>query len=699
MQELVALHQYYEEAEAAAWKAAEDAQAALAMEEKVIEENKKRDIVDVMPTIKYLHGYSKAGSDCSDDTIGPIAKRVNMEITRQADCIGRLEGELEGVISATFAQCNSINAARKGCQEIVDALLDVRQIITVAETRWQTKDKMLPDTDESVDKKMQRFKGDLDVTVVEGANFLAQGSADTAKWQVRIRLGSEVHTTEKQAGTSPTWMEGPFAFSELVSLHDDIEIEVLNPVEYSATDPVYRSRVIFRPLIEHIPELSAVTEGEYKLTIALNSNEAPPLPDLDQKTMFLQDEAKVFPHVPEEPILTLKISIRGDEPKYDELLVKIKELLIEGPPPSEREQDEINMQQASEKAVTKLGDLGTLLRQVASAAAHTAEFMPHLEVKDGTTPPARTLSPNRRVAQPSGSPMAALPSGSGGFGSSSLGAEGVAVAGGQHDRNLALGALTERLAMGLGELASRTEELPDVVAVYFKDCFAVLDPGLAMVEDSLVRDAAYAKLAKLRVHAGVQTRTAISLLAEVDELTAKEANGRILSRDKIFLEGVRETLKEAAGNLEELANVGTEGVATKAEVRELQMENRALRGVVSRGEWKKEKDNAQVVVAQGDVAQLRDALERSQNEITRLSSRSKWLAEQNAKLQQNNLVEAIHTEEQATRELGQKLEREREKRNTLETELLRAEERVSRLLQAELETKGALAKVIQSHIG
>jgi len=257
---------------------------------------------------------------------------------------------------------------------------------------------------------------------------------------------------------------------------------VLNPVEYSATDPVYRSRVIFRPLIEHIPELSAVTEGEYKLTIALNSNEAPPLPDLDQKTMFLQDEAKVFPHVPEEPILTLKISIRGDEPKYDELLVKIKELLIEGPPPSEREQDEINMQQASEKAVTKLGDLGTLLRQVASAAAHTAEFMPHLEVKDGTTPPARTLSPNRRVAQPSGSPMAALPSGSGGFGSSSLGAEGVAVAGGQHDRNLALGALTERLAMGLGELASRTEELPDVVAVYFKDCFAVLDPGLAMVE-------------------------------------------------------------------------------------------------------------------------------------------------------------------------------------------------------------------------
>jgi len=134
-------------------------------------------------------------------------------------------------------------------------------------------------------------------------------------------------------------------------------------------------------------------------------------------------------------------------------------------------------------------------------------------------------------------------------------------------------------------------------------------------------------------------------------------------------------------------------------VRELQMENRALRGVVSRGEWKKEKDNAQVVVAQGDVAQLRDALERSQNEITRLSSRSKWLAEQNAKLQQNNLVEAIHTEEQATRELGQKLEREREKRNTLETELLRAEERVSRLLQAELETKGALAKVIQSHIG
>ena len=39
-----------------------------------------------------------------------------------------------------------------------------------------------------------------------------------------------------------------------------------------------------------------------------------------------------------------------------------------------------------------------------------------------------------------------------------------------------------------------------------KDCFAVLDPGLAMVEDSLVRDAAYAKLAKLRGHAASQAR-------------------------------------------------------------------------------------------------------------------------------------------------------------------------------------------------
>jgi len=264
------------------------------------------------------------------------------------------------------------------------------------------------------------------------------------------------------------------------------------------------------------------------------------------------------------------------------------------------------------------------------------------------------------------------------------------------DRHGQLRALIDELELGMGELKNRTEELPDIVGVYFKDCFAVLDPGLAMVEDSLVRDAAYAKLAKLRVHAGVQARTACTVMGELDDDIVRETNGRILSRDKKFLEGVRASLLQAVAALEELANVGTEGVATKAEVREMQMENRALRSTAARGEWKKSQGGAELVRARQEVLQLTDQVERSAGEISRLQSRSRYLSEQNSAMLTQGLVEAIAVEEGATRELSQKLLRERETRNKLETELLKAEERVSMLMQAELETKGALAKVIRT---
>ena len=67
--------------------------------------------------------------------------------------------------------------------------------------------------------------------------------------------------------------------------------------------------------------------------------------------------------------------------------------------------------------------------------------------------------------------------------------------------------------------------------------------------------------------------------------------GRILSRDKNFLQAVRDALRESVAALEELARDGTEGVATKAEVREIQLENRALLSTMARGEWKMAHDN------------------------------------------------------------------------------------------------------------
>lgn len=64
-----------------------------------------------------------------------------------------------------------------------------------------------------------------------------------------------------------------------------------------------------------------------------------------------------------------------------------------------------------------------------------------------------------------------------------------------------------------------------------------------------MRDAAYAKLAKLRGHAASQARTACSLLANLDFDVGKEMEGRILSRDKNFLQAPSHTTPHAHSEL------------------------------------------------------------------------------------------------------------------------------------------------------
>ena len=117
--------------------------------------------------------------------------------------------------------------------------------------------------------------------------------------------------------------------------------------------------------------------------------------------------------------------------------------------------------------------------------------------------------------------------------------------------------------------------------------------------------------------------------------------GRILSRDKKFLEAVRVGLEQSVGVLEELARDGTEGVATKAEVREMQMENRALMSTMARGEWKKQHDNEALQKAEEEVSSLKEALSRSQAEMGRLNSRSRYLADQNASMASDGLQAAL----------------------------------------------------------
>ena len=96
------------------------------------------------------------------------------------------------------------------------------------------------------------------------------------------------------------------------------------------------------------------------------------------------------------------------------------------------------------------------------------------------------------------------------------------------------------------------------------------------------------------------------------------------------------------------------------------------------------------------MAQLKEALQRSQAEMGRLDARSKYLAGQNTSMLGDGLEIALQSEERATRELGQRLQNERRKKLQLETELLKAEQIVSQLLQEEIKTGGALAKVIKA---
>lgn len=206
---------------------------------------------------------------------------------------------------------------------------------------------------------------------------------------------------------------------------------------------------------------------------------------------------------------------------------------------------------------------------------------------------------------------------------------------------------------------------------------------------------------------------------------------------------MREAISESVAALEELARDGTEGVATKAEVpfstlaRTLTLNLmgtlRSARcswrtGLFSRpwlvgsGKWPTTTTrckrrrlrypiqlhflnpflellssvlyNPDILIEK--VNQLKEALQRSQAEMGRLDSRSNYLANQNASMLTDGLEVALQSEERSTRELAQRLSNERGKKLQLETELLKAEQIVSQLLQEEIKTGGALAKVIKA---
>jgi len=698
LMELKDLAEAYLEGQRVAEKAAEDQREALEAEEKVKTENAAHDIVDVIPTMKLLYPYAKKEEKCDDDTVGPRTERINRELRRQVACMGRLEAMLESTTNATFAQCNAINAARKTAQEIVDDLKNIESVCIDASTRYMTKDKMLPDQEESVEKKMQRFKGNLKWTVYDGYNFQKEGS-DTAKWSISVRQEgvAEVQTLPKKAGPSPVWNEG-FDFGDLEALENDFVIDV-NCSDHIGSDAYYTTRIKFRPLLRNVAPSRLGDSEEYILLLGLSEPSEPgkvPPPHLSYDDQFKAGSADFSDISPGDygmdrpdkarvPYIKVGIVLTGDVPNDDELLTKVHEMLQGDQAPTESQQNEAAIESACNKALSSMGDLGPKLMKIAGASMKIAEHMPHLNLPSGIESPARVLSPTRhRLALGDGGDHQGLMS------------PNTKAREADSQRHSKFMSLTQELQRSVSEVKQRSEELPDIVSVYFKDCFAVLDPGLAMVEDSLVRDAAYAKLAKLRGHAAVQARTACTLLAELDEDVEKEANGRILSRDKKFLDGVRSTLAQSVASLEELARVGTEGVATKAEVREMQMENRALMSTMARGEWKRNNDGQAVARAQAEVDELQESLARSQGEITRLNSRSQYLATQAASTQGDQLAAMLSSEEKATRELSQKLMNERSKKNQLENELLKAEEIVSQLLQEEMRTGGALAKVIRA---
>ena len=271
--------------------------------------------------------------------------------------------------------------------------------------------------------------------------------------------------------------------------------------------PYYKATVMFQPVIEHV-SLVNFTEKEYEIEVGLEEQMNPngPIPrKLDQKDQFSETGA-VFMTGEREingvkiPSLTLKIRFYGDTTEDKDLLTEIHAMLRDpNSAKSALADDEEELHKNAKVAMDRLGELGGHLRQVWSAAENIAAYMPHMELPGGMSSPARMLSPSRS----SGGGGMMMLRGSGG-GLTSGGGSPNKLAESERARHAKLGQLVEEVTRSVKEVESKAEELPDVVAAYFKDCFAVLDPGLAMIEDSLVRDAAYAKLAKLRGHAATQ---------------------------------------------------------------------------------------------------------------------------------------------------------------------------------------------------
>lgn len=172
------------------------------------------------------------------------------------------------------------------------------------------------------------------------------------------------------------------------------------------------------------------------------------------------------------PSLTVKLSFEGDTSEDMSLLESIHSMLRDpNSAKSALADDEEELKRASNEALARLGKLGPFLREVWTAAEGIAQYMPHMELGGASAmSPARILSPTR---------------GGGGGGGGVMGLSGGGpnrLAETEKARHAKLGELVSGVNRCVQEVSLKSEELPDVVGAYFKDCFAVLDPGLAMVE-------------------------------------------------------------------------------------------------------------------------------------------------------------------------------------------------------------------------
>lgn len=243
-----------------------------------------------------------------------------------------------------------------------------------------------------------------------------------------------------------------------------------------------------------------------------------------------------------------------------------------------------------------------------------------------------------------------------------------------------LGAMCSTVRSALQGVERATGELPGLAAAEWGECFDAMDPGLALVEQSLVKDASYQRFATLRAHCALSSQAACALLAELHEAIDRESGARILSRDKQFLKGVQSGLSEASALIGAMAAEHTHGVATGAEVRELQLQNRALKSQHARHHFRQTTETLQVTKLNDQIEVLTTQLAQSHQQSTQLRSRAEWLIHQNTTLLSSGAYSELDRETLSTDQLQTKLESERARRARLEHELLSAEDHIVQLL-------------------